>query len=171
MSSDKIIDAGEVNGSLQENEKETPPETSQEPIDPMYKGFVIVDGMKVGDIGLFVLNIVIASAIPIIGFATCYKFRNSHSAKYGSLVGLGITLIMYGFSVHPSYSRRMLELAEGIESLDVQSGFGMAELYFEQFTGNSYVASLIIGGGLAIIIRSVYKLYRVHQVENSMLGP
>ena len=73
---------------------------------------MIVDDLPTGSWYLFLANVFISYFFQFIGFLFTYLLHTTHAAKYGSRVGLGLTLIQFGY-----YSRR--QYAEEIE--DVQS--------------------------------------------------
>lgn len=62
---------------------------------------MIVDDLPTGSWYLFVANIFISYFFQFIGFLFTYLLHTTHAAKYGSRVGLGLTLINFGF-----YSRK-----------------------------------------------------------------
>lgn len=60
---------------------------------------VFVNGMPVGSLFSFVWNGMITISFPVIGFLLTYLLHSTHAAKNGSLAGLGLTMIQYGFSM------------------------------------------------------------------------
>ncbi|KAK8222041.1 hypothetical protein M8818_000209 [Zalaria obscura] len=60
---------------------------------------VFVDGLIVGSLFSFVWNALISMSFQLIGFLLTYLLHTTHAAKHGSLAGLGITLIQYGFTM------------------------------------------------------------------------
>lgn len=62
---------------------------------------MIVDDLPTGSWYLFAANVFISWFFQFIGFLFTYLLHTTHAAKYGSRVGLGLTLIQFGF-----YSRR-----------------------------------------------------------------
>lgn len=62
---------------------------------------MIVDDLPTGSWYLFLANVFISYFFQFIGFLFTYLLHTTHAAKYGSRVGLGLTLIQYGF-----YSRK-----------------------------------------------------------------
>ena len=68
---------------------------------------MIVDELPTGSWILFFANIFISYFFQFIGFLFTYLLHTTHAAKYGSRVGLGLTLIQFGFQ-----SRRREELVE-----------------------------------------------------------
>ncbi|KAI1352019.1 hypothetical protein F5Y01DRAFT_281125 [Xylaria sp. FL0043] len=60
---------------------------------------VYIDGMPVGSIFSFLWNgMISASFQPLVGFLLTYLLHSTHAAKNGSLAGLGISIIQYGFA-------------------------------------------------------------------------
>lgn len=68
---------------------------------------MIVDELPTGSWALFFANIFISWFFQFIGFLFTYLLHTTHAAKYGSRVGLGLTLIQFGFQ-----SRRREEVVE-----------------------------------------------------------
>lgn len=68
---------------------------------------MIVDDLPTGSWYLFAANVFISWFFQFIGFLFTYLLHTTHAAKYGSRVGLGLTLIQFGF-----YSRRQNNLDE-----------------------------------------------------------
>ncbi|KAI0903326.1 hypothetical protein F4824DRAFT_94802 [Ustulina deusta] len=60
---------------------------------------VYIDGMPVGSVFSFLWNgMISASFQPLVGFLLTYLLHSTHAAKNGSLAGLGIFIIQYGFA-------------------------------------------------------------------------
>ncbi|KAF8348849.1 hypothetical protein F5887DRAFT_947861 [Amanita rubescens] len=64
---------------------------------------ILVDDLPAGSVIIFILNILVSYLFQFIGFFLTYILHTSHAAKYGSRVGLGLTLIQYAL-----YSRTAL---------------------------------------------------------------
>ncbi len=64
---------------------------------------ILVDDLPAGSVVIFILNIIVSYLFQFIGFFLTYLLHTSHAAKYGSRVGLGLTLIQYAL-----YSRTAL---------------------------------------------------------------
>ncbi|KAJ8120745.1 hypothetical protein O1611_g10286 [Lasiodiplodia mahajangana] len=59
---------------------------------------VYIDGMPVGSVFSFLWNGMISLSFqPLVGFLLTYLLHSTHAAKNGSLAGLGISIIQYGF--------------------------------------------------------------------------
>lgn len=64
------------------------------PINPINKDFVIVDGFRVGDMGLLAMNCVVAKRTPFVGFAVWLILAKILLAKNWG--GLDLVLVLYG---------------------------------------------------------------------------
>lgn len=60
---------------------------------------VYFDGLPVGSVFSFVWNAMISMSFQVVGFLLTYLLHTTHAAKNGSLAGLGITLVQFGFSM------------------------------------------------------------------------
>lgn len=74
---------------------------------------ILIDGMPTGNFFGFVWNstchyrhsafadplVIVSASFQFVGFLLTYVLHTTHSAKYGSRVGLGITLLQFGFSL------------------------------------------------------------------------
>ncbi|KAF3355783.1 Low molecular weight phosphotyrosine protein phosphatase [Verticillium dahliae VDG1] len=58
---------------------------------------VYIDGMPVGSLFSFLWNAMISMFFQLVGFLLTYLLHSSHASKNGSLAGLGIQMIQYGF--------------------------------------------------------------------------
>jgi hypothetical protein len=63
---------------------------------------VYVEGLPVGSIFSFIWNAMISMSFQIVGFLLTYLLHTTHAAKNGSLAGLGMTLVQFGFSMKSS---------------------------------------------------------------------
>lgn len=64
------------------------------PINPINKDFVIVDGFRVGDMGLLAMYCVVAKRVPFVGFADWLILAKIHVAKNWGW--LDLVLVLYG---------------------------------------------------------------------------
>ena len=64
---------------------------------------ILVNDLPAGSVFIFILNILISYLFQFIGFFLTYLLHTSHAAKFGSRVGLGLTLIQFAL-----YSRTAL---------------------------------------------------------------
>lgn len=65
---------------------------------------VYIEGLPVGSFFSFLWNAMIAMSFPLVGFMLTFLLHTTHAAKNGSLAGLGVTLIQYGFNMKGSSS-------------------------------------------------------------------
>ena len=54
--------------------------------------------MASGNFFTFFWNVIVSVSFQFVGFLLTYVLHTTHAAKYGSRVGLGLTLIQFGFS-------------------------------------------------------------------------
>lgn len=78
---------------------------------------MIVDDLPTGSWYLFAANVFISYFFQFIGFLFTYLLHTTHAAKFGSRVGLGLTLIQFGFQ-----SRRRTD-DEGLTEITSASGW------------------------------------------------
>lgn len=60
---------------------------------------ILIDGMPSGNFFSFFWNVIVSVSFQFVGFLLTYVLHTTHAAKYGSRVGLGLTLIQFGFSL------------------------------------------------------------------------
>ncbi|EGW31637.1 uncharacterized protein SPAPADRAFT_155091 [Spathaspora passalidarum NRRL Y-27907] len=160
-------------------------------ISPMYEDEVFVEGLPVGNIANFVWNALVTIAFQFVGFVLCYLLHTSHAAKHGSRAGLGITLIMYGWSIVPTnfghpdkVPSRFIPQDPNSFDIDKSSRIGgkidnytptgvfVQNDEVVQDSGNApYVAYGLVAFGLFIIIKSLIDYYRVKKTERAILSP
>ena len=77
--------------------------SSQSPFGPLHSSMsgdeILIDGMPSGNLFSFFWNVVVSFAFQFVGFLLTYVLHTTHSAKYGSRFGLGMTLIQFGFTL------------------------------------------------------------------------
>ncbi|KAG7666439.1 uncharacterized protein J8A68_000030 [[Candida] subhashii] len=166
-------------------------------ISPMYEDEVFVEGLPVGNVANFVWNGLVSVAFQFVGFILCYLLHTSHAAKEGSKVGLGITLVMYGWDIVPAnfghsdkipkmYLPTDPNVFDGIDKLTRIGGKHVPTFKTESggvyrhnrpgHGGGSnrsapYVAYGLIAFGLFIIIKGFVDFYRVKVTEKKILAP
>lgn len=161
-------------------------------INPMYEDEVFVQGLPVGNLANFVWNVLVTVAFQLIGFILCYLLHTSHAAKQGTRGGLGITLVMYGYSIIPAnlgHSDRLplkfepddpnlidissLTSIKGEHLDNYQLGFHLNEDDGTILAAakTPYFAYGLIAFGIFVIIKSVVDFYKVKQVEKLILAP
>ncbi|SGZ53014.1 CIC11C00000004199 [Sungouiella intermedia] len=142
-------------------------------VDPIYRDFVIVDDVPVGDWGLFILNLSVSTMVPIVGFALCLLLAKTHAAKCGALIGCGLLLVLYGASLLPKnvlleeleQSAEIDKLGQLIDSLiqRITNIFHLNELE------SSKLPYTIIVIGVLIIVTSSVQFYRVRTKASKFL--
>ncbi|WVR05494.1 hypothetical protein IAU60_002512 [Kwoniella sp. DSM 27419] len=60
---------------------------------------ILIDGMPGGNFFGFFWNLIVSFSFQFVGFLLTYVLHTTHSAKYGSRVGLGLTLIQVGLNL------------------------------------------------------------------------
>lgn len=162
-------------------------------ISPMYEDEVFVEGLPVGNIANFVWNGLVSVAFQFVGFILCYLLHTSHAAKEGLKVGLGITLVMYGWDIVPAnfghldkipkkYLIDDANLFDGIDKstkisskrVDMYGDHDHSSKIGSGVDGNKsapYVAYGLIAFGLFIIIKGFVDFYRVKSTEKRILAP
>ncbi|KAJ3559650.1 hypothetical protein NM688_g222 [Phlebia brevispora] len=154
---------------------------------------MIVDDLPTGSWYLFLANVFISYFFQFIGFLFTYLLHTTHAAKYGSRVGLGLTLIQYGF-----YSRRQFadEIGEVVgagpswnETMGMMPGIGMQQGSYDpslvptdttngttdgttfegyDLTSRDWVAFLLMTLGWFLLLSSLAGFYRVKRWERSI---
>lgn len=163
-------------------------------ISPMYEDEVFVEGLPVGNVANFVWNALVSVAFQFVGFVLCYLLHTSHAAKQGSRAGLGITFIVYGYSMIPSNFGHADSVPQRFQPSDpnnfevntneVTSSSTAVDKYtsglFEQHTeelselfenNTPYFAYGIIAFGLFMILKALVDYWRVKQMEKVILAP
>ncbi|KAF9162360.1 hypothetical protein DFQ26_003602 [Actinomortierella ambigua] len=65
----------------------------------IYGDEILVDGMPVGNIFQFLWNVVVSSSFQFVGVLLTFLLHNTHASKSGSMVGLGMTLLNFGYHI------------------------------------------------------------------------
>ncbi|WRT67498.1 uncharacterized protein IL334_004470 [Kwoniella shivajii] len=60
---------------------------------------ILIDGMASGNFFGFFWNLIVSFSFQFVGFLLTYVLHTTHAAKYGSRVGLGMTLISVGLNL------------------------------------------------------------------------
>ncbi|KAJ1930986.1 hypothetical protein FBU59_006862, partial [Linderina macrospora] len=69
---------------------------------------LLIEGLPVGSLGVFVVNLVVSTAFQIVGYMLTFLLHTSHAAKNGSLAGLGITFFNFGFYIRTHLGENIL---------------------------------------------------------------
>ncbi|KAI9637781.1 putative metal ion transport-related protein [Dioszegia hungarica] len=77
--------------------------SSNSPFGPLHSSMsgdeILIDGMPTGNFFGFFWNLIVSFSFQFVGFLLTYVLHTTHAAKYGSRVGLGCTLIQFGFTL------------------------------------------------------------------------
>jgi len=146
---------------------------------------MIVDDLPTGSWYLFFANVFISYFFQFIGFLFTYLLHTTHAAKYGSRVGLGLTLIQFGFQ---SRRRTAEELATEITPAPAWANVTMApdadhasfssSMYQNgtvvevpldaDLTSRDWVAFLLMTLGWFLLLSSFAGYFRVKRWERSI---
>lgn len=89
---------------------------------------MVVDDLPTGSWLLFFANVFISWFFQFIGFLFAYLLHTTHAAKYGARVGLGLTLIQFGFYSRKQMIEDVIEIAPGSpswnETMPMMPGMG-----------------------------------------------
>ena len=77
---------------------------------------MVVDDLPTGSWLLFFANVFISWFFQFIGFLFAYLLHTTHAAKYGARVGLGLTLIQFGFYSRKQIIEDVIEISPGSPS-------------------------------------------------------
>jgi len=144
---------------------------------------MIIDDLPTGSWYLFIANIFISYFFQFVGFLFTYLLHTTHAAKYGARVGLGMTLIQFGF-----YSRRQamedmievtppgpswnetISMMPGISSTVAAGNGTTIEMTVEAYdlSSRDWVAFLLMTLGWFLLLSSVAGFYRVKRWEKSI---
>ncbi|KAJ2020976.1 hypothetical protein GGI13_004134 [Coemansia sp. RSA 455] len=123
---------------------------------------LLVEGMPVGSIGSFMVNLVVSTAFQIVGYMLTFLLHGSHAAKNGSLAGLGITFMNFGFYIRthlgqnifddPNYPPGQPGKPGGSDSSDTP-------------LDNAYFAYLLMVVGAAIFLKAMFDYVRVRRLQ------
>jgi hypothetical protein len=174
----------------------TPPYWENSILTPGFEDEVFVDGLPVGNIVNFIWNLMVSASFQFVGFLLTYILHTSHAAKQGSRAGLGLTFIMYAYSMFPSQAKFHLSednlASERVEvesptdydvsgsneitgSLDrfhssLNTGTDMS-LELSSSTKSVVAASFVVLLGLFIFFKAFHDYHRARKMEQVILAP
>ncbi|KAI9477554.1 hypothetical protein LPJ78_000007 [Coemansia sp. RSA 989] len=121
---------------------------------------LLVEGMPVGSIGVFLVNMVVSTAFQIVGYMLTFLLHTSHAARNGSLAGLGITFMNFGFYIRT-------HLGQPLEIPDDHKGPMHQDPDYDTDTplDNKYFAYLLLVIGAGIFIKAVFDYIRVRRLQ------
>ncbi|KAI9307514.1 hypothetical protein BJ944DRAFT_261790 [Cunninghamella echinulata] len=139
----------------------TPPYWQTTVIAPLGMGdIILVEGLPVGSILGFAWNLLVSASFQFVGFMLTYLLHTSHASKNGSLAGLGVSLVQFGFYIR---SRESL-LDESEDGNDDNNNNNDEESLDADIL--SYILMII---GWFIIIRAIADYTRAKKME-SIIG-
>ncbi|KAI1367606.1 hypothetical protein F5Y08DRAFT_49495 [Xylaria arbuscula] len=143
---------------------------------------VYIDGMPVGSVFSFLWNGMISTLFqPFVGFLLTYLLHSTHAAKNGSLAGLGITIIQYGFAWSGSddgsmgggsgdgYAQPPDPNSHDFDPNAVGTGSDSDGSGWAAIDGSEWIAYLLMIVGWFILIRSVSDYIRARRHEQLVL--
>lgn len=151
--------------------------------DRIYEGYIVIGELPSGTFSLLMLNAVISLGIPLLGFLVCYSVHQTHAAKSGSLIGLALTLFLFGASIHPHLELKIrggllgadvtqLEsnwLGDHIDSLIAQFLLVVKFNILLELFGSVTVATITIVAGVLLFVWSLYHYVQVKAQEQKLL--
>ncbi|KAJ1822532.1 hypothetical protein LPJ56_000712 [Coemansia sp. RSA 2599] len=127
---------------------------------------LLVEGLPVGSLGVFMANMVVSTAFQIVGYMLTFLLHSSHAAKNGSLAGLGITFMNFGFYIRTHLGQPIIDDgpsypgAPGAGSPPPGTGDDS-----DTPLDNAYFAYLLMIVGAGIFIKSVFDYIRVRRLQ------
>ncbi|KAJ2721681.1 hypothetical protein GGI07_003796 [Coemansia sp. Benny D115] len=123
---------------------------------------LLVEGLPVGSLAVFMVNMVVSTAFQVVGYMLTFLLHSSHAAKNGSLAGLGITFMNFGF-----YIRTHLGQALDDMQPPMPPGGGPPDAQYDNDTplDNAYFAYLLMIIGLGIFCKAVFDYVRVRRLQ------
>lgn len=163
-------------------------------ISPMYEDEVFVEGLPVGNLANFVWNALVSVAFQFVGFVLCYLLHTSHAAKQGSRAGLGITFVVYGYTMIPNNFGHADRIPDRFQPADPnyfdtdknmslgkngrvdgynsglfqQNPDALADIYENR---TPYFAYGVIAFGIFMVIKAMVDFWRVKHIERAILAP
>lgn len=145
---------------------------------------VYVNGLPVGSVFSFIWNGMISMSFLFPGFLLTYLLHTTHAAKNGSLAGLGLTLVQYGFYMRggssdsngnpgqftgtpPDPNSHDFDPGNPTGDSAIGGGAGGAQSGFSSTNMISYGLMII---GWFILIRAVTGFLRARHEEQLVLG-
>ncbi|KAJ2550772.1 hypothetical protein EV175_003941 [Coemansia sp. RSA 1933] len=125
---------------------------------------LLIEGLPVGSIGVFLVNMVVSTAFQVVGYMLTFLLHSSHAAKDGSLAGLGITFMNFGFYIRT-------HLGQGVFDDDPRNGghppHGSPNDQYDSDTplDNAYFAYLLMIIGIVIFSKAVFDYVRARRLQ------
>ncbi|KAI0703745.1 hypothetical protein BC835DRAFT_1499984 [Cytidiella melzeri] len=142
---------------------------------------MVVDDLPTGSWILFIANIFISWFFQFIGFLFAYLLHTTHAAKYGSRVGLGLTLIQFGFYSRKQMVEDMIETSPSgpswNETISMMPGMGTdvgngtaiePDVEIRDLGSRDWIAFLLMTLGWFLLLSSLAGFCRVKRWESSI---
>ncbi|KAJ2741471.1 hypothetical protein GGI20_005167 [Coemansia sp. BCRC 34301] len=125
---------------------------------------LLVEGLPVGSIGSFMVNLVVSTAFQIVGYMLTFLLHGSHAAKNGSLAGLGITFMNFGFYIRTHLGQNIFDDPSANYPGKPGKGAGGSD-DSDTPLDNAYFAYLLIVVGAAIFLKAMVDYIRVRRLQ------
>ncbi|KAJ1677091.1 hypothetical protein EV182_006901, partial [Spiromyces aspiralis] len=110
---------------------------------------LLIEGLPVGSFVIFLVNLAVSAGFQFIGFMMTFLLHTTHAAKCGSLTGLGITFILYGFYMQDPFDPQVPK--EGEDS--------------DIVLGSMYLTYVLIVIGWLIMLKGIADYVRVRRLQ------
>ncbi|KAJ1826761.1 hypothetical protein LPJ73_008930, partial [Coemansia sp. RSA 2703] len=125
---------------------------------------LLVEGLPVGSLGVFMVNMVVSTAFQVVGYMLTFLLHSSHAAKNGSLAGLGITFMNFGFYIRTHLGQGVMDDgAPGQHPPGPPGGDGQYDS--DTPLDNAYFAYLLMVIGAGIFVKAVFDYIRVRRLQ------
>ncbi|KAJ1999193.1 hypothetical protein GGI04_004677 [Coemansia thaxteri] len=126
---------------------------------------LLVEGLPVGSIGVFVVNLVVSTAFQIVGYMLTFLLHGSHAAKNGSLAGLGITFMNFGFYIRTHLGQNIFDDPNPANPGQPGKGGNNGPNDSDTPLDNKYFAYLLIFVGAGIFLKAMFDYIRVRRLQ------
>ncbi|KAI9503044.1 hypothetical protein GGI25_003491 [Coemansia spiralis] len=125
---------------------------------------LLIEGLPVGSMGVFMVNMVVSTAFQVVGYMLTFLLHSSHAAKNGSLAGLGITFMNFGFYIRTHLGQGAFD--DGNEKGNGPAPPGSDGQYDSDTPlDNAYFAYLLMVIGAVILIKALFDYARVRRLQ------
>ncbi|KAJ2080128.1 hypothetical protein H4R24_003296 [Coemansia sp. RSA 988] len=127
---------------------------------------LLVEGLPVGSLGVFVVNMIVSAAFQVVGYMLTFLLHSSHAARNGSLAGLGITFINFGFYIRAHLGQSVFDGAPGFPP-GKHNGLPGDDGNYDSDTplDNAYFSYLLMVIGAGIFIKAIFDYVRVRRLQ------
>ncbi|KAF8742641.1 hypothetical protein AX14_002882 [Amanita brunnescens Koide BX004] len=126
---------------------------------------ILVDDLPAGSVFIFVLNILISYLFQFVGFFLTYLLHTTHAAKYGSRIGLSLTLIQFAL-----YSHSAAQQENAHPRPPAHNGNPTAPVPDDQIalTSKDWLPILLLTTAWLLLLYSLIGYWRVKRWETSL---